>query len=304
MAVPGCPADHEPMSERGLHSIVDDLSDTWLEDWAAPGSRRSRHTWRSTPPSSPSSRFRTRSARPASAVRSRARDRERSCRGSVRASRRGRRPLERPRHPFYSRWECGELTRDELAYYAGEYRHAVVALAGLAALGLRRRPCAEEAAHVDLWDDFAVALDADLDRAPRAETSACVDAWSGTGAEGAAALFAIEAAQPDDLADEARRPRRARTASSRTRRARATSRCTPSATTSTPSSRAACSSGPTPTTSRPPRRGCRARAAGELGAAGRSRRRRVTDMTSRRDDGASSSTTSGTGCRVTRSTRR
>jgi hypothetical protein len=29
--------DHLPMSERGLHSIVDDLSDTWLEDWAGAG---------------------------------------------------------------------------------------------------------------------------------------------------------------------------------------------------------------------------------------------------------------------------
>ena len=38
-------------------------------------------------------------------------------------------------HPFYLRWERGELTRDELAFYAGEYRHAVVALADAAALG-------------------------------------------------------------------------------------------------------------------------------------------------------------------------
>jgi hypothetical protein len=30
-------ADHGRMSERGLHSIVDDLSDTWLEDWAGAG---------------------------------------------------------------------------------------------------------------------------------------------------------------------------------------------------------------------------------------------------------------------------
>ena len=37
MAVPVYPADHEPMSERGLHSIADDLSDTWLEDWAGAG---------------------------------------------------------------------------------------------------------------------------------------------------------------------------------------------------------------------------------------------------------------------------
>ena len=33
------------------------------------------------------------------------------------------------RHPFYRRWECGELTTEDLAYYAAEYRHAVVALA-------------------------------------------------------------------------------------------------------------------------------------------------------------------------------
>jgi pyrroloquinoline quinone (PQQ) biosynthesis protein C len=32
-------------------------------------------------------------------------------------------------HPFYKRWNCGELTREELGWYAGEYRHAVVALA-------------------------------------------------------------------------------------------------------------------------------------------------------------------------------
>src|SRR5262245_15764885 len=33
------------------------------------------------------------------------------------------------RHPFYRRWSAGELTRAELAHYAGQYRHAVVALA-------------------------------------------------------------------------------------------------------------------------------------------------------------------------------
>jgi hypothetical protein len=30
-------ADHSTMSERGIHSIADDLSDTWLEDWAGAG---------------------------------------------------------------------------------------------------------------------------------------------------------------------------------------------------------------------------------------------------------------------------
>ena len=33
----GVPDDHSDMSERGLHSIADDLSETWLEDWAGAG---------------------------------------------------------------------------------------------------------------------------------------------------------------------------------------------------------------------------------------------------------------------------
>jgi pyrroloquinoline-quinone synthase len=101
------------------------------------------------------------------------------------------------RHPFYRRWEMGGLTREELAYYAGEYRHAVRALAELAATASDEDHAAEESAHVSLWDDFAAALGADLDRAPRAETSECAAAWSGEGVEGAAALFVIESAQPE-----------------------------------------------------------------------------------------------------------
>ena len=102
------------------------------------------------------------------------------------------------RHPFYRRWECGELTSEELAYYAAEYRHAVVALAGLAKSSAAPEHAAEEAAHVTLWDAFAHALDADIDRAPRVETEACVDAWmSADDLEGTAALYAIESAQPE-----------------------------------------------------------------------------------------------------------
>jgi pyrroloquinoline-quinone synthase len=101
------------------------------------------------------------------------------------------------RHPFYTRWERGELTRDELAFYAGEYRHAVVALARQAeAAGSQH--AAEEAAHVGLWDDFAHALDADLARAPRSETVECADSWTGgqDRLERLAVLYAIESAQP------------------------------------------------------------------------------------------------------------
>ena len=101
------------------------------------------------------------------------------------------------RHPFYRRWERGELTRDDLAYYAGEYRHAVTALADLATSSSTREHGAEEHAHVSLWDGFAHALDADLSRAPRAETRACISAWSGDAPEPLGALYAIEATQPE-----------------------------------------------------------------------------------------------------------
>jgi pyrroloquinoline-quinone synthase len=102
------------------------------------------------------------------------------------------------RHPFYRRWECGTLTHAELAYYAGEYRHAVVALGDLARSSSPEH-AAEEAAHVMLWDSFAHALDADLDRPPRVETQACVDAWASgrDDLERLAALHALESAQPD-----------------------------------------------------------------------------------------------------------
>src|SRR2546423_6394037 len=43
-------------------------------------------------------------------------------------------------HPFYQRWSRGELLRDELAAYSGQYRHAVTGLA---------RGSASAAAHAD-----------------------------------------------------------------------------------------------------------------------------------------------------------
>jgi pyrroloquinoline-quinone synthase len=101
-------------------------------------------------------------------------------------------------HPFYSRWERGELSRDELAFYAGEYRHAVVALADAASATGDQEHAAEELAHIDLWDDFAAALDAPLDREPTAETRACADAWRRTDPlEARAVLYAVESGQPD-----------------------------------------------------------------------------------------------------------
>jgi pyrroloquinoline-quinone synthase len=105
-------------------------------------------------------------------------------------------------HPFYTRWEHGELSRNDLAEYAGEYRHAVVALAGAAEAAA---PLAggehaeEERGHVALWDDFAAALDAELERPPRPETQRCAGAWTSAQdpLEALAILYAIEAGQPD-----------------------------------------------------------------------------------------------------------
>jgi len=101
------------------------------------------------------------------------------------------------KHPFYERWECGELTREELAFYAGEYRHAVVALAGAAAASGDQEHAREEAEHVALWDEFAAAVDAPLERTPTPETSDCAAAWSPDERFRAlAVLYAIESAQP------------------------------------------------------------------------------------------------------------
>jgi pyrroloquinoline-quinone synthase len=105
-------------------------------------------------------------------------------------------------HPFYTRWERGDLTRDELSAYAAEYRHAVVALADAAqaAAALAGAEHAkEEREHVALWDQFADELDADLDQTPRAETHRCAAAWTSADdpLEALAILYAIEAGQPE-----------------------------------------------------------------------------------------------------------
>lgn len=111
-------------------------------------------------------------------------------------------------HPFYQRWSRGELTREELAFYAGEYREAVVALARAtrataeacepAIRAQVEEHAAEEEAHVDLWDDFARALDAPAAIEPREETQECVRAWTAAGdaLEGLVTLYAIESGQP------------------------------------------------------------------------------------------------------------
>ena len=101
-------------------------------------------------------------------------------------------------HPFYRRWSCGELRRDELAQYAGEYRHAVVALAETAEKSGEEAHAKEEADHVWLWDEFAAAFGADPKHAPSSETAECVATWTAPAdrLEALAVMYAIEAGQP------------------------------------------------------------------------------------------------------------
>jgi pyrroloquinoline-quinone synthase len=110
-------------------------------------------------------------------------------------------------HSFYQRWSDGSLEREELAFYAGEYRHATVALSTALAHAAEQpgapravltEHAAEEATHVDLWDGFARELGADTSRPPRPETEACVRAWTAgeDALEGLVATYAIESGQP------------------------------------------------------------------------------------------------------------
>jgi pyrroloquinoline-quinone synthase len=101
-------------------------------------------------------------------------------------------------HPFYRRWSCGELRKDELAHYAGEYRHAVVALADTAARAGNPEHAKEEAEHVGLWDQFAAACGAYETREASLETVECVTAWTAPAdsLEAHAVMYAIEAGQP------------------------------------------------------------------------------------------------------------
>lgn len=113
------------------------------------------------------------------------------------------------KHPFYQRWSAGELLSDELARYAGEYRHAVVALADASEQAADvagpelerelRRHAQEERAHVELWDDFAEACGSRSADEPGLEgTRECVAAWTAGSdlLERLAVLYAVEAGQP------------------------------------------------------------------------------------------------------------
>jgi pyrroloquinoline-quinone synthase len=111
-------------------------------------------------------------------------------------------------HPFYVRWSEGKLSREELARYSGQYRHATAAIARLSSAVAESAPdserselrlhAEEEEAHIALWDGFVEAVGGEVAAVPTAETQACVEAW--TANDGRLAqlvrLYAIESGQP------------------------------------------------------------------------------------------------------------
>ena len=115
-------------------------------------------------------------------------------------------------HPFYQRWSAGELESQELELYAGEYRHAVVALAEASLLAAEQaaggwapihapgltRHAEEESSHVELWDEFVRAMGDGDRREPLAQTRTCADAWTAGEdlLEHLAVLYTVEASQP------------------------------------------------------------------------------------------------------------
>lgn len=109
-------------------------------------------------------------------------------------------------HPFYQRWSAGELTREELATYSGQYRHAVKAIATTSAYVAAELPgqgdlaghAREEAEHVGVWDGFVEAVGGETDAAANSETETCVAEWTrNDGAVPALArLYAVESGQP------------------------------------------------------------------------------------------------------------
>ena len=114
-------------------------------------------------------------------------------------------------HPFYQRWSAGDLSAEELAIYAAEYRRAVVALARASELAAEkagpahaaelREHAEEETAHVELWEQFARAAGATpaASAGAQAGTEECVMAWTAGEdlLEHLAVLYAIEAGQPE-----------------------------------------------------------------------------------------------------------
>jgi pyrroloquinoline-quinone synthase len=109
-------------------------------------------------------------------------------------------------HPFYRSWLAGELTREDLAEYAAQYRHIEQVLpatleataAWLPAGNVRRlveSNLADERSrprpHLELLDDFAAAVGADTTSAPSPATVQLVATYQNAAQVGAVAALSV-----------------------------------------------------------------------------------------------------------------
>jgi pyrroloquinoline quinone (PQQ) biosynthesis protein C len=107
-------------------------------------------------------------------------------------------------HPFYLRWEAGELAPAELAAYAGQYRHFEKALPDLLSQAADSLPPGrarslveanlkdelEPVPHLELFDDFAAAVGSPLSEDMAPATQALVDSYRALAAQGPVPLLA------------------------------------------------------------------------------------------------------------------
>jgi pyrroloquinoline-quinone synthase len=118
-------------------------------------------------------------------------------------------------HPFYQRWSAGELESCELELYAGEYGHAVRALARASRLaaekagpehaaGLRRH-AEEEESHVELWEEFARAVAVPGGAVSGGAVPGPVGAESGVAESGVAKSRGAESRDPESRDPESRK---------------------------------------------------------------------------------------------------
>lgn len=122
-------------------------------------------------------------------------------------------------HPFYKRWAAGQLTRAELAYYAGQYAHVVRAIPRWLALAAQSDPrnaselrshAAEESEHIAMWERFALTLGVDAQALQASVPNGATTALIATGDElaaqghGAAVVWSIEAQSPAVSAEKLR----------------------------------------------------------------------------------------------------
>lgn len=111
-------------------------------------------------------------------------------------------------HPFYQRWSAGQLTREELADYSGQYRYATEAIARMSSSIAAVAPSGEragleahaeeESTHVAMWDGFVREVGGTVGAQPNAETLECVETWTKADGFGRqlARMYAVESGQP------------------------------------------------------------------------------------------------------------